>query len=229
MAARVKSRVQVQVATNCPTRKLCILFIPVSYPTNTRFLSFSRYRARPDPCSCLFLFFSLSSSWPDVSDPKINEAYEEVRSNKSDINWVLIDYEVRLSTRSDKLVVTATGSGGLAELQEKLDPAKASYAYARVTYSNDKESQREKFILVTWIGSGCKVMRKAKVSLRCLLMSVFRVYSIDVPAKEKDDLKEDPIVVTVAKGLCSELVPYFSQELTAYPGWGCQLRWGVTP
>jgi hypothetical protein len=49
----------------------------------------------------------------DVSDPKINEgafvnsimmrfqfltkpsAYEEVRSSKSDVNWVLVDYEVR--------------------------------------------------------------------------------------------------------------------------------------
>lgn len=67
------------------------------------------------------------------------------------------------SDRSDKLGVTATGTGGLAELQEKLDPAKASYAYVRITYSNDKESQREKFILVTWIGPGCKIMRKAKV------------------------------------------------------------------
>ena len=68
--------------------------------------------------------------------------------------------------RSDKLVVTATGTGGLAELQEKLDPAKGSFAYARVTYCNDKESQREKFILVTWIGAGCKIMRKAKVTIR---------------------------------------------------------------
>ena len=73
--------------------------------------------------------------------------------------------------RSDKLVVTATGTGGLAELQEKLDPAKASYVYARVTYSNDKESQREKFILITWIGSGCKIMRKAKVRLSDLVYS----------------------------------------------------------
>ncbi len=63
------------------------------------------------------------------------------------------------------MVVTTTGTGGLAELQEKLDPAKASYAYARITYSNDKESQREKFILITWIGPGCKIMRKAKVRL----------------------------------------------------------------
>jgi hypothetical protein len=73
------------------------------------------------------------------------------------------DFAYGQGDRSDKLVVTATGTGGLAELQEKLDPAKASYAYARVTYSNDKESQREKFILITWIGAGCKIMRKAKV------------------------------------------------------------------
>jgi len=133
----------------------------------------------------------------DVSDSKINEAYEEVRSNKSDLNWVLIDYE---NDRSDKLLVTATGTGGLAELQDKLDPAKASFAYVRVTYSNDKESQREKFILVTWIGPGCKIMRKAKISVHTAdVKSVFRVYSIDVPAKDKDDLKEDPIVVRLRK------------------------------
>jgi hypothetical protein len=80
--------------------------------------------------------------------------------------------------RSDKLVVTATGTGGLAELQEKLDTARASFAYVRVTYSNDKESQREKFILVTWIGPGCKIMRKAKVRLSvvlcCRITSVIR-------------------------------------------------------
>ena len=43
------------------------------------------------------------------------------------------------SDRSDKLVVTASGSGGINELKDKLDDSKASYAYARVAYSNDKE------------------------------------------------------------------------------------------
>ena len=67
------------------------------------------------------------------------------------------------SDRSDKLKLTSTGSGGLAELREQLDDSKASYAYARVQYSNDKESVREKFILIVRIGPNCKVMRKAKV------------------------------------------------------------------
>ena len=52
----------------------------------------------------------------------------------------------------------------LEELRERLDESKASFAYVRVQYANDKESKREKFIFVVWIGPGCKVMRKAKVS-----------------------------------------------------------------
>ncbi|KAG1862127.1 hypothetical protein DFJ58DRAFT_715369 [Suillus subalutaceus] len=133
----------------------------------------------------------------DLSDPKIDEAYQDVRSDKSETNWLLLDYE---SDRSDKLTVTQTGTGGLAELRDTLSDSKASYAYVRVTFSNDKESQREKFILVVWIGPGCKVMRKAKISVHAAdVKQVLRVYSIEVPAREKDDLKEDPIVVKLRK------------------------------
>ncbi|KAG1720048.1 hypothetical protein EDB19DRAFT_605234 [Suillus lakei] len=133
----------------------------------------------------------------DLSDPKIDEAYQDVRSDKSETNWLLLDYE---SDRSDKLTVTQTGTGGLAELRDALGDSKASYAYVRVTFSNDKESQREKFILVVWIGPGCKVMRKAKISVHAAdVKQVLRVYSIEVPAREKDDLKEDPIVVKLRK------------------------------
>lgn len=73
------------------------------------------------------------------------QAYLKVRDDKQETNWLLLDYE---SDRSDKLKLTSTGTGGLAELRESLDDSKASFAYVRVKYSNDKESVREKFILV---------------------------------------------------------------------------------
>ncbi|KAF8068889.1 ADF-like domain-containing protein [Lyophyllum atratum] len=133
----------------------------------------------------------------DLSDPKIDEAYLDVRNDKSETNWLLLDYE---SDKSDKLALTQTGTGGLAELREVLDDTKASYAYARVTYSNDKESTREKFILVVWIGSKCKIMRRAKISVQAAdVKAVLRVFSIEVPAREKEDLNEDPIVVRLRK------------------------------
>jgi serine protease inhibitor len=56
-----------------------------------------------------------------------------------------LDYE---SEKSDKLKLSQVGTGGLTELREALDDSKASYAYVRITYANDKESTRQKFILV---------------------------------------------------------------------------------
>lgn len=133
----------------------------------------------------------------DVSDPAIDQAYQDVRSDKTDTNWLLLDYE---SDRSDKLKVTSTGTGGLEELREHLQEDKASFAYVRIRYSNDKESQREKFILVVWIGPSCKIMRKAKISVHVAdVKSVLRVFSVEVPAREKDDLKEEPIVLKLRK------------------------------
>jgi len=132
----------------------------------------------------------------DVTDPKIEEAYLDIRSDKSETNWVLLDYE----GNSDKLLVTKTGTGGLKEVKELLDDSKASYAYVRVKYANDKESTREKFILVSWIGEDCKPMRKAKISVQLAdVKCVLKVYSIEVPAKEKDDLKEDAIITRLRK------------------------------
>jgi len=72
-------------------------------------------------------------------------AYLDVRNDKTVTNWLLLDYE---SDQSDKLKLAQTGAGGLPELKEAFNDSKASYAYVRVTYSNDKESTREKFILV---------------------------------------------------------------------------------
>ncbi|KAJ3866428.1 actin depolymerizing protein [Lentinula novae-zelandiae] len=133
----------------------------------------------------------------ELSDPQITEAYQDVRSDKTDTNWLLIDYE---SDRSDTLKLTQTGTGGLAELREVLDDSRASYAYVRVQYSNDKESVREKFVLIVWIGPRCKLMRKAKISVHAAdVKAVLRVYSFEVAAQEKDDINEDPIVLRLRK------------------------------
>jgi len=133
----------------------------------------------------------------DTTDPTINEAYLEVRDDKNDTNWLLLDYE---SEKSDKLKLSQVGTGGLTELREALDDSKASYAYVRITYANDKESTRQKFILVVWIGPNCKVMRRAKISVHTAdVKNVLRVYSIEVAAREKDDLNEDPIVTRLRK------------------------------
>ena len=70
-------------------------------------------------------------------------------------------------------MLTKTGGGGLPELTDALDDSKASYAYVRVKFAKDKESTRERFVFVKWIGKGCKIMRKAKVRSPPLLSLSF--------------------------------------------------------
>ncbi|KAJ9122109.1 hypothetical protein QFC24_004336 [Naganishia onofrii] len=75
----------------------------------------------------------------DVSDPAIAEAYENVRNDKKEETWALFDYE---DDKSNKLKLTETGTGDLAEFASKLVPTRASYGFVRVKYSNDEQSTR---------------------------------------------------------------------------------------
>ncbi|KLO14105.1 actin depolymerizing protein [Schizopora paradoxa] len=132
----------------------------------------------------------------DVSDEKITEAYEDVRSNKSDTNWLLLDYV----GRTDKLSVTSTGTGGLAELKDALQDSNASYAYARIQYSNDKESQREKFVFIKWIGKGCKGLRRGKVSVQAAdVKNVLTSFSLEHAAEDKAEIDEEALVIKLRK------------------------------
>lgn len=60
------------------------------------------------------------------------------------------------------------------ELSGVLNDSNASFGYARVSYSNDKESQREKFVLIVWIGKDTKVMRRAKARFSSSLKTTAR-------------------------------------------------------
>ncbi|KAI5453913.1 hypothetical protein NCC49_004908 [Naganishia albida] len=128
----------------------------------------------------------------DVKDPAIAEAYEKVRSDKDDETWALFDYQ---DEKSNKLQLTETGTGDIAEFASKLDNGRASYGFVRVKYSNDEHSTREKFVFVIWIGPDVKVMRRAKVSVHAAdVKSVIRSFSMEIKASSLDELKEDTVV-----------------------------------
>ena len=57
--------------------------------------------------------------------PEILKAYDDVRSDKSEIDWLLINYE---DAKSDKLFLKEAGTGGLSELVKHMDPNEAQYA-----------------------------------------------------------------------------------------------------
>lgn len=123
-----------------------------------------------------------------ASSPEILSAYDDVRSDASPTNWLLLSYA---SASGAELKLSATGSGGLQELAGALADDQAQYGYARVEYANDTESKRVKFVLVIWIGEHTKVMRKARVSIESGgVKAVLNHHSIAVDAREKGDLEE---------------------------------------
>ncbi|KAI1738458.1 hypothetical protein F4680DRAFT_180198 [Xylaria scruposa] len=129
--------------------------------------------------------------------PEVLAAYDAVRSDKDETNWLLISYA---SGVGDRLKLTGTGAGGLSELAERFDAGEAQYGYVRVEYANDTESKRVKFALVIWIGENTKVMRKARVGFESA--SVKRVlahHSIQVDARDRSDLEEREIVQRLRK------------------------------
>jgi hypothetical protein len=137
------------------------------------------------------------STMSGANAPEILAAYEAVRSDKDKTNWLIISYA---SVVGDKLKLSETGTGGLAEVAGKLDEGQAQYAYVRVEYANDTESKRVKFVLVIWIGEGTKLMRKARVSIESgEVKRVLGHHSIQVDARDKGDLKEEDIVKRLRK------------------------------
>ena len=84
-----------------------------------------------------------------LSDPEIAQAYDDVRSDKSESTWLILKYE---SATSDNIKLDSTGTGDIAEMYEHLADDEAAYAYVRMKLGNDEYSERVKFVFVVWAG-----------------------------------------------------------------------------
>lgn len=129
--------------------------------------------------------------------PEIAAAYDAVRSDKDETNWLLVSYA---SAVGNKLSLTKTGTGGIEELVSELDDGQVQYGYVRVEYANDKESTRVKFALIVWIGEQTKVMRKARVSIESGdVKRALAHHSIAITTGDRSEVDEKDIVTRLRK------------------------------
>ncbi|KAH7132211.1 hypothetical protein B0J11DRAFT_481358 [Dendryphion nanum] len=134
-----------------------------------------------------------------LSDPEIAQAYEDVRSDKSETTWLVLKYE---SATKDSLKLDSTGKGDIAEMTEVLGDDEAAYAYVRMRLGNDEYSERTKFVFVIWAGKGTKVMRRAKMSLQSgQVKQLIRTYAIEIQTDDKKDLIEDTVTMQLRKAM----------------------------
>ncbi|KIW09221.1 uncharacterized protein PV09_00148 [Verruconis gallopava] len=134
-----------------------------------------------------------------LSDPEIAQAYEDVRSDKSETNWMVLKYE---SPIKDNLKLDKTGTGDIREMCETLGDDEAAYAYIRVKLGNDEYSERTKFVFVVWAGPQTKVMRKAKMSFQSgQVKQVIRAYAVEIQTDSKKDLEPDAVTLKLRKAM----------------------------
>ncbi|KAF1828714.1 actin depolymerizing protein [Decorospora gaudefroyi] len=134
-----------------------------------------------------------------LTDPEIAQAYEDVRSDKSETNWLVLKYA---STSSDNLTLAATGHGPITEMTQSLADDEAAYAYIRMRLGNDEYSERVKFAFVVWQGPQTKVMRKAKMSFQSgQVKQVIRAYAVEIQTGDRKDLEADAVTLMLRKAM----------------------------
>jgi hypothetical protein len=133
----------------------------------------------------------------DVSSPAIREAYEDVRSDGSDTNWLLLTYEE--GSNNKKWTLAGKGSGGLEELKSNINESFLGFGYLRVT-SGDELSKRAKFVFIKYLSKGLKMNVKAQLNLhRGDVEKVLSQVSVAVEAETLDELTEVDILDRVSK------------------------------
>ncbi|KAF2798867.1 actin depolymerizing protein [Melanomma pulvis-pyrius CBS 109.77] len=134
-----------------------------------------------------------------LSDSEIAQAYEDVRSDKSETTWLVLKY---VSATSDSLKLDKTGTGDIAEMAEALGEDEAAYAYIRMKLGNDEYSERTKFAFVVWQGPGTKIMRKAKMSFQSgQVKQVIRTYAVEIQTSDKKELDAELVTMKLRKAM----------------------------
>eukprot|EP01120_Amphizonella_sp_Union-15-10_P001475 TRINITY_DN1157_c0_g1_i1.p1 TRINITY_DN1157_c0_g1~~TRINITY_DN1157_c0_g1_i1.p1 ORF type:complete len:141 (+),score=36.72 TRINITY_DN1157_c0_g1_i1:124-546(+) len=125
--------------------------------------------------------------------PDVQNAYLDVRSDKTETRWVYLHYEDK------QIVVGATGDGGLSELVGHFNDNERAYGYLRVTTGDDL-SARAKFVFISWVGNKVPPLQKARVSTdKAFVKEIIKDFAIEVHATEPSDLEEDSIMAAVKK------------------------------
>lgn len=110
----------------------------------------------------------------------IREAYEDVRSNLTDIEWAVFKFE------STEIICAGKGSG-FDEFQQQFSDSERAFGYIRIQMG-DEMSKRSKFLFVTWIGAEVGVMQRAKMSTDKSIIK--EIISVSLDAQKIYHLKQ---------------------------------------
>lgn len=127
-------------------------------------------------------------------DPECSATVEEVRSDKSELNWVGFKYEGK-----SKILVGGKGSGGFAEFKAYAPEDQCTWAFLRLM-AGDQESKRPKFVFIQYNGPSLGGMAKARTGAqKPEVEKIMGQHHVFYFADDPQDLNEAEVMDKVKK------------------------------
>eukprot|EP01088_Endostelium_zonatum_P017632 TRINITY_DN52_c0_g1_i1.p1 TRINITY_DN52_c0_g1~~TRINITY_DN52_c0_g1_i1.p1 ORF type:complete len:386 (-),score=126.90 TRINITY_DN52_c0_g1_i1:105-1262(-) len=125
---------------------------------------------------------------PDVSDPALMQAFEDVRNEKTPTNWVLYSYVPR---SNEKIRVHHTGTGtSLTDMTDNMSEGSIHYGFFRYDVNGT-----HKFVFISWCGENVIGMQRGLYNAHSTFMTKFlHGYHVQINARSEEDLDEAAIL-----------------------------------
>ena len=129
----------------------------------------------------------------DLSNPEIEEAWQDVSSDLSETDWVAYS----LTGDMKSLKVVDTGDDGIEGLLDEVNDSKIMFFYARVLMDDG----RPKFVYISWCGPSAPEKAKGKVpELDSQMAAFMEPFHTKIMARDEDGIEEDAIKALLVRG-----------------------------
>ena len=119
-----------------------------------------------------------------IDKSPISQAYEDVRSDQTETEWAVCKYE------DNDIKLTGTGKGW-DEFKSSFGAGDRGFGFIRIE-TGDELSKRAKFVLLTWVGPGVSMIKKAKMSVdKTLVKEVILNYSVEIQLDNENEFDYD--------------------------------------
>lgn len=127
-----------------------------------------------------------------VDRETIASSYNDVRSDASEINWMVLKYN------GTAIEVNKTGED-FGEFHEQFADHERAFGFIRIQ-TGDEMSKRSKFVLVTWCGQDVQPLKRARMSTdKSLVKDVISNFAVEIQAENSQELDYDTILGLVVK------------------------------
>jgi hypothetical protein len=124
----------------------------------------------------------------------IRKAIQDVRSDATATNWVLLTYD---GPNSNTIVLAGSGDGGSEELISRLKDDNVGYGLVRQQEKYD-DSVRVMFAYVNWVGENIPRMQKARLGTHTgAVKGLLAPYHADIDATNHSEISPESITSTI--------------------------------